>query len=316
MNSAAERQNQILKDMVSSMISYSSLLELLWGESLKTAIYILNKQLTKLLMKFRLAKSQASNTSIFGVVQLKHDLIGCMKENWDKKQLVVNDIGKEENIKNVVFEEESVNDIGQILMLITIQETTPIIGDNVQTIVSHIVPEQDYDEIFPQILIEQPQQPQKVSLRKSIKERRHAIPDDYIIFLQEHEDDIGLTKDDSINFYQAMQNSNSKKWIDSMKDEMKSMQDNDVYDLIELLEGVKSIGCKWIFKTKKDPKDNIERYNARLVAKGFTQKEDIGYKETFSSISSKDSFRTIMKLEVHFDLKLHRYIRWMLRIRF
>ena len=90
-----------------------------------------------------------------------------------------------------------------------------------------------------------------------------------------------------------------------MKDEMKSMKDNEVWDLVELTEGVKSIGCKWIFKTKRDSKGNFERYKARLVAKGFTQKEDIDYKEIFSPLSSNDSFRTIMTLVVHFDLQLH-----------
>ena len=49
----------------------------------------------------------------------------------------------------------------------------------------------------------------------------------------------------------------------------------------------------------------MERYKARLVTKGYTQKEGIDYKETFSPISSKDSFRTIMALVEHFDLKLH-----------
>ena len=71
---------------------------------------------------------------------------------------------------------------------------------------------------------------------------------------------------------------------------MKSMNDNEIWDLVELLEGVKPIGCKWIFKIKKDSKGNIERYKARLVAKDFTQKEGIDYQETFSPVSSKDSF--------------------------
>ncbi|RDY11435.1 Copia protein, partial [Mucuna pruriens] len=43
----------------------------------------------------------------------------------------------------------------------------------------------------------------------------------------------------------------------------------------------------------------------RLVSKGFTQKEGIDYKETFSLVSSKDSFKTIMALVAHFDLELH-----------
>ena len=41
------------------------------------------------------------------------------------------------------------------------------------------------------------------------------------------------------------------------------------------------------------------------MAKGFTQKEGIDYKETFSLVSSKDSFRIIMALVAHFDLELH-----------
>ena len=47
------------------------------------------------------------------------------------------------------------------------------------------------------------------------------------------------------------------------------------------------------------------RYKARLVAKSFTQKEDIDYKETFSPISSNDSFRIIMTLVAHYDLELY-----------
>lgn len=77
-----------------------------------------------------------------------------------------------------------------------------------------------------------------------------------------------------------------------MKDKMKSMKDNNV-DLVMFPRGAKTIGYKWIFKTKSDSKDNVKRYKAHLVAKGFTQKVEIDYKKTFSPISLKDSFRTI-----------------------
>ena len=55
-----------------------------------------------------------------------------------------------------------------------------------------------------------------------------------------------------------------------MKDEMNSMKSNRVWNLVEFPNGVKTIGCKWVFKTKKDSLGNIERYKERLVAKGFT----------------------------------------------
>lgn len=56
-----------------------------------------------------------------------------------------------------------------------------------------------------------------------------------------------------------------------MEDEMRSMEHNDVWDLVEIPSSVKPIGCKWVFKTKMDSRGKVERNKARLVAKGFTQ---------------------------------------------
>ncbi|RDY12342.1 hypothetical protein CR513_02899, partial [Mucuna pruriens] len=66
--------------MVRSMISHFSLSKSLYGEVLKTVVYIFNK-LTISLMNSELTKSQALNSGTFGVFQLKHDLIGHMKQN-------------------------------------------------------------------------------------------------------------------------------------------------------------------------------------------------------------------------------------------
>lgn len=116
---------------------------------------------------------------------------------------------------------------------------------------------------------------------------------------------ISMMEDDPVNFQNAMNNSNYVKWIEAMNEEYKSMQDNKVWELVPLPEGKKPIGCKWIFKTKRDSKGNVERYKARLIAKFYTQKEWIDYKETFDPVSSKDSFRTIMALVAHFDMEFH-----------
>ena len=69
--------------------------------------------------------------------------------------------------------------------------------------------------------------------------------------------------------------------------------------------GSKWVSCKWVFKTKQDSKGNIERYKARLVAKCYTQKDGIDYKETYSPVSKKDSLRIVIALVAHYDLELH-----------
>ena len=219
----------------------------------------------------------------------------------------------EDNIRCVVFEEQE-NNQDQVLIpdvvfclnttlhnaqgilpniiqdFVMVQDNNEVISarDNIdQVILPDIVQDdtsaQDKNEVLPQEPRVHTQQPQEVPFRKSTRERRSVIPDDYIIFLQENEVDLNLAEDDPINLQLALQSSNSHKWIDAMKDKTKSMDDNNIWDLVELPKGSKPIGCKWIFKTKRDSNGNVERYKARLVAKGFTQKEGIDYKETLSS---------------------------------
>ena len=71
--------------------------------------------------------------------------------------------------------------------------------------------------------MEQPQQ--QVPLGRSIRERKIGITNDYIVFLQEHDGDNGMMEDDPINFHLALKSTNSKKWIEAMNEEYKSMQD-------------------------------------------------------------------------------------------
>jgi hypothetical protein len=90
-----------------------------------------------------------------------------------------------------------------------------------------------------------PQEPQEtVPLRRSTRERRSAISNDYIVFLQENKFNIGMMEDDSVTLRQALESVNSHKWIKPMDKEIKSMYDNKIWDIVHLPEGVKSIGCK------------------------------------------------------------------------
>ena len=50
---------------------------------------------------------------------------------------------------------------------------------------------------------------------------------------------------------------------------MASLHKNKAWDLVELLAGRKPIGSKWVFKKKMNVEGKVEKYNARLVAKGY-----------------------------------------------
>ena len=102
------------------------------------------------------------------------------------------------------------------------------------------------------------------------------------MYLQELDYNIGAENDPE-TFSQAMSSKESNSWYNAMKEEMISMASNRVWDLVEFPDGIKAIGCKWVFKTK-DSLGNIERHKARLVAKGFNQRKGIDYTETFSPI--------------------------------
>ena len=61
-----------------------------------------------------------------------------------------------------------------------------------------------------------------------------------------------MDHDEPISYQEPVSSSNSEKWLDAMKSDMQSMYDNQVWTLIDPPEGLKTIGCKWVFTKKTD----------------------------------------------------------------
>ena len=65
------------------------------------------------------------------------------------------------------------------------------------------------------------------------------------------------------------------------------------------------LNSKWIYKIKYAVDGSIEKYKARFVARGFSQKEGIDYEETFSPIAIYTSIRSVLALATVMKWKIH-----------
>lgn len=121
--------------------------------------------------------------------------------------------------------------------------------------------------------------------------------------------DVLVIQDDEPTTYQEVLNSpDSSKWLEAMNSEMDSMYDNKVWTLVDPPEGIKPVGCKWVFKKKTDMDGNVITYKARLVAKGYKQKEGIDYDETFSPVAMLKSIRILLAIAAYHDYEIWQWM--------
>jgi hypothetical protein len=81
-----------------------------------------------------------------------------------------------------------------------------------------------------------------------------------------------------------------------MIEEINSIEDNNTWDLVNLLAGHKPIGLKWVHKLKKNVSGVIVKHKARLVAKGHVQREGVDFEEVFAPVARLDSVRLLLAL--------------------
>ena len=134
--------------------------------------------------------------------------------------------------------------------------------------------------------------------RRTVRERR---PVEYYGFPQAH---ITIHQEPT-SFEEATACPEGEKWKEAMGKEMKSLKDNKVWELTSLPPGKKAIGCEWVYKVKTNSDGSLERYKARLVARGFDQRYGSDYDETFCPVVRLESLRTLIALSTQRGLELH-----------
>jgi len=90
-----------------------------------------------------------------------------------------------------------------------------------------------------------------------------------------------------------------------MDEEIEALERNHTWEMVELPRGQKAVSCKWVYTPKYRADGTLERYKARLVARGFTQSYGIDYFETFAPVAKFNTIKILISLAAHLNWTMH-----------
>jgi hypothetical protein len=317
-NGVAERMNRTLVEAVRSMLTDAKLPRKFWGEAISTAVYLRNWSPTKAVEgktpyeAWMGKKPTVSHLRVFGCDAYAH----VPKDERGKLDVKCMFVGYGEETKgyrlydpvrgkiifsrDVVFNEGNSGGLGvgglgvggaseYVELELSSDDNTPQISE---------LPQEAEEDHLDTSTDSAPDESQPI-VRRSTRQKK--MPD----YFSWEANVAGSCVQEPHTVEEVLSTPEKVQWVKAMEKEMKSLQENEVWDLVELPRGRKPVGSKWVFKVKTDEDGNIERYKARLVAQGFTQKFGADYDETFCPVVRLESIRTLIALSVQHDLQLH-----------
>ena len=87
-----------------------------------------------------------------------------------------------------------------------------------------------------------------------------------------------------------------EKWEMAIAAKLRSLDDTQMWRVVERPIGMNVVGCKWVFKIKQNAAGEIDKYKARLVMKGYSQVQGVDYDDTYTPIARLSSLRTILAI--------------------
>ena len=325
-NGVAERLNRTLIEGVRTMLADSKLPHRFWAEALSTAVYLRNRSPTKALEgvtpyeAWSGTKPNVSSLRVFGCSAYAHvpkaerrkldsKTRKCVLLGYgaNQKGYRLYDLGHMKVIhsRDVVFDEASMPGMEKEKETTTRYveleiEEEPVVKETVTP-----NPSDDVTEDVP--VDEELDEESKASnpivsksvLRRSTRDKQKPNRYGYNLTVASTE------QQDPSSVAEARSAPDKVKWEKAMETEMKSLHSNEVWELVEPPPDRKVVGNKWIFKRKVDADGAVERYKARLVAQGCTQKFGLDYEETFSPVVRFESIRSIVALGAQHKLQLH-----------
>ena len=309
-NGVAERLNRTLVEAVRSMLIDANLPHKFWAEALSTAVYLKNRSPTKAVKDmtpfeaWKNTKPKVGHLRVFGCEAFAH-IPKDERHKLDAKARKCIFLGYGEETKGyrlydttrgrVFFSRDTrFNEIKEKVQKLTKPDTEFLVELDLSY--DSETSSKDTEDVQEDLPTDSTAEP---TLRRSGRERRP--PDYYGV----EANTVGELQNEPASFDDVLQSSKRDKWMNAMEQEMKSLKENEVWEMVELPKDRKTVGSKWVYKLKSGPDDSIERYKARLVAQGFSQKYGTDYDETFCPVVRLESLCTMIALAVQHRLKLH-----------
>lgn len=117
-------------------------------------------------------------------------------------------------------------------------------------------------------------------------------------------DVVYATDDPPANLREALASPDAEQWEKAAQSEYSSLMSNRTWHLVEPPVGANIIRSKWVFRIKYHPNGTIDKYKARLVVKGCSQKAGVDYFETYSPVSKMMSIRSLLSIVAANDLEM------------
>ena len=105
---------------------------------------------------------------------------------------------------------------------------------------------------------------------------------------------VETSESDPKTYKRAMRSPDSAKWVEACAAEVASLVENKVYEVVDRLASHPVITSKWVFKRKRGITGEVEKYKARIAARGFMQEEGVDYGETYSPTVRNESIRMMI----------------------
>ena len=114
-----------------------------------------------------------------------------------------------------------------------------------------------------------------------------------------------MIENDPQSFKEAVSGPEARLWKEAINSEVESILHIHTWEMVDLPPGCKPLGYKWIFKKKMKADGSIDKYKARLVIKGYRQKEGLDYFDTYSPVTRITSICMLIAIAALYNLEIH-----------